>query len=201
MTARYVLVCCLAFVWTGGVASAQSRLPAQAPSVSRNPLSEEQKAVYRAALAESTSDKAMQVNVATRTVPIETSEPSFNEQCRKGMELDPAATAVHRLRSSDFAQSNLRITLVDPERVQRGGRNNAISRPPRDGNALVDAAASNSERGVVVLSEILFDKKHERAIVSYRYECGEQCGHGETIVLNKTKSGWKRSGGCDSWMN
>jgi hypothetical protein len=177
----------------------QGRAPAAA--VSRDPLTEEQKAVYRAVLAESTSEQAPQVNLSTRTVLLETSEPADDEQCRKGMEMEPAATAVHRFRAADFAQLKLKVVLIDPERSQRGRRNNALSRASREGVVPEDALASEYTQGVVVLSEILFDKKHQHAIVSYRFECGELCGHGETLVLNKTKSGWKKSGGCASWIS
>jgi hypothetical protein len=51
------------------------------------------------------------------------------------------------------------------------------------------------------LSEIVFDKEHRRAVVSYSFVCGELCGNGSTLVLNKVGQGWKVAKRCGGWVS
>lgn len=55
--------------------------------------------------------------------------------------------------------------------------------------------------GLFKLSEIIFDKTHHHAIVSYSFVCGMLCGDGGVLVLEKHGDKWTVSKTCGSWVS
>ena len=51
------------------------------------------------------------------------------------------------------------------------------------------------------LSEIVFDKLHKHAVVTYSFRCGGLCGNGNTLLLAKVGKKWKISKSCGAWVS
>jgi hypothetical protein len=91
---------------------------------------------------------------------------------------------------------------VDPEKqhkaIEESDPNNAIRRG-QDVKIAVDAGFT---AGLLTLSEVAFDKKHQHAAMSFSFVCGGLCGHGGTIVFKKENGKWKESKRqCSSWIS
>jgi len=64
-----------------------------------------------------------------------------------------------------------------------------------------DATERAVKNGVLTLSEIVFNKKRNRALVSYSFVCGELCGYGNVLVLRKVGEKWKIYKTCEGWVS
>lgn len=181
------------------------------PQLSKEPLTSEQVAVYRAVLEYYVKDGAVGVlNVANRTEPLDQSGFWSNSECFKGFE-PPAKTSapvVHMLDSS--LGLDRRFALVDPDSQQKKVEENdpqkLVHRAIDEGEKVTDRQLNDSvkrafETGLFTLSEIRFDKQHRQALVSYSFVCGELCGHGNLLIVTKDRDGWKVSKTCGSWIS
>jgi hypothetical protein len=174
------------------------------PVVSLTPLSSEQLAVYRAVLASWTGNEMLDVNLADRTVPLDETSPFHDEECGKGLELEPASPKlVHRIRAEDLSQlGSARIRLVETERGHKEVRENDPENTMRKGGSVDDAVKNGFAHGLFTLSEIRFDKMHKHAVVSYGFVCGGLCGNGATVILVKGKDGWTLTKDrCSQWIS
>jgi hypothetical protein len=180
---------------------ALSQEDAPKAKVSSDPLTEEQIAVYRTALAT--------LNVADQTETLDLSE---DKDCLKGIDLDPGDTSisvVHRL-DDRVTKMKKNIVLVNGELQQKKVEEN-------DPQKLMKRAIDGSERvtekqldgflreafatGLFTSSEIAFDKRHQHAVLAYSFVCGGLCGHGNTIVLRRVGGKWKQRKACRSWIS
>ena len=156
------------------------------PTVSNDPLSTEQVAIYRAALADFKPSRGRTPQLANITVPLNAPARAF-ENCvvgiREPSEHDPHPL-VHRLDSSVVA--GLDLPLVDPWQVPQ------MRHGPPDPKA--------PHLGLLSLSEIAFDKDHLHAIVTYDFNCGGLCGHGKMLSLSKLGEEWTISKVCVRWF-
>jgi hypothetical protein len=56
--------------------------------------------------------------------------------------------------------------------------------------------------GILSFSNIAFDADKSVAVLHFSLTCGSLCGYGETLVLDRTVSGWvPRQTRCDAWMS
>ena len=55
--------------------------------------------------------------------------------------------------------------------------------------------------GLFTFSEIVFNKKHTRAILEYSFVCGRLCGHGNIVTLKKVRNHWKVGKVCGGWVS
>ena len=55
--------------------------------------------------------------------------------------------------------------------------------------------------GLLTFSEIVFNKKHTRAILEYSFFCGRLCGHGDIVILKKVRKHWKVKEICGGWVS
>lgn len=177
------------------------------PKVSEEPLTTEQVAVYRAVLSDYLKGSDGELNLADMTEPLDRTDNA----CLEGIGL--AATKIpapllHRLEPS--LVSNTKITLVDAEHQQTAIRQNdpqnlmkkAIDDHEKVTNEQVDESVKQAfQTGLFTLSEIVFDKKHRRAVVAYGFVCGMLCGHGNTVVLKKIGQQWKVKKTCGGWIS
>ena len=174
----------ITFLALSVICSAQADEPK--PTVSIDPLSTEQVAIYRAALADFKPSRGRTPQLANITVPLRRQYTAF-ENCvasiREPSEQDPPQP-VHRLDSSVVAGMDL--PLVDPWEVPQ------MRHGPPDPKA--------PHLGLLTLSEIAFDPEHLHAIVTYDFNCGGLCGHGKMLALTKSGEGWKISKICGRWM-
>lgn len=181
------------------------------PKLSKDPLTKEQIAVYRAVLANYTEGGKATLNLANKTEPLEMSGPFSNKDCVKSLELEPAPKSgpvVHAFGPD--VDLGVKIVLVDPEAqaktVKENDPENAIhdsvkSGKPLSEDKLGDAVKEAFDTALFTFSEIVFDKEHKHAIVSYSFYCGRLCGHGATVVLQREGETWKVKTHCSNWIS
>jgi hypothetical protein len=186
----------------GGLAVAQETSGAK-PKVSDKPLTAEQLAVYRSVLGNWMESELSTVNLSVQTEPLQSSGPAGDQECAKGLKLEPGPAAlVHRFRAQDLPQlGSDKIVLVDPDRQRKDVAENDPERTIGKGRSIEDAVRNGFAHGLVTLSEIRFDKGHKQAIVSYSFFCGSLCGNGGIVVLEKTETGWRRKSRCQDWIS
>jgi hypothetical protein len=174
------------------------------PKVSDKPLTAEQLAVYRVVLGSWMAEEMPAINLAVQTTPLEKTGVFGDEDCEKGLDIEPATPAVvHRFRQQDLAQlgSSRTFTLVDKDRQEQEVRSNDPEKTVGDGRTIDDAVRNGFAHGLATLSEIRFDKGHKHAIVSYGFFCGSLCGNGGTVVLEKIDGEWRRKSNCHDWIS
>ena len=179
-----ITIACVALSIVSILSGAQADEPK--PSVSNNPLTADQVAIYRAALADFKPIPGSPPRLANITVPLRRQHMAF-ENCvagiRKPSEQDSHAS-VHRLNSAVVAGTTL--PLVDPWQVPQ------MRLGPRD--------PKDPHLGLLTLSVIVFDSDHSHAIVNYDFNCGGLCGHGKMLALAKSGEQWKISKSCGGWI-
>jgi hypothetical protein len=181
------------------------------PQVSKDPLTAEQIAVYRAVLQDYTNGSRSPLNVANRTEPLEKSELFSDKSCVKGLEFespDNAVAVVHQI--DPVAAPSKKFVLVDPDIQQKKIEENdpqklmkrAIDDREKVSKRQVDDSVTQAfATGLFTLSEIVFDKQHGRAVLSYSFVCGGLCGHGNTLILKKVGKEWRVSRRCGGWIS
>jgi hypothetical protein len=184
---------------------------ASKPKVSKDPLTTEQIAVYRAVLESYTNGSGSLLNVANRTELLDQAQPFFGKSCVSGIELEAADNSVpvvHQLDRSVIPSK--KFVLVDPERQQKRVEENdpqKLMKRAIDGHEKVtekdvdDSLKQAFGTGLFTLTEIVFDKQHRHAVVAYSFVCGGLCGHGNTLILKKADREWKVSGRCGGWIS
>jgi hypothetical protein len=173
--------------------------------VSKDALSDEQLAVYRAVLNDYVKDSRGTLNLSSKTYPL-----VVDEGCTQGFKREQtnnsSVTLVHAFTTAPAPK----VVLVDPEqqesKVKQNDPQNLIKkaideREPVAGGQLDKSLKLAFSTGLFSLSEIVFDKGHRHAFVSYSFVCGSLCGHGNDLVLEKTEKGWKVRKACSSWIS
>ena len=191
--------------------AARSRDDAPKLKVSGESLTREQAAVYRAVLQDVLSNSKDMLNLANTTEPIRQPGALFNGACPKTSQPQVAQyspSAVHHLDPA--LVQNLKIVLVDPgpqeEKIKKGDpailmRRVIDDRQDVPQKQIDDATGQAVKNGVLTLSEIIFNKKRNRALVSYSFVCGELCGYGNVLVLRKVGEKWKIYRTCEGWVS
>lgn len=199
---------------TGGLAvslAATAQDEAPKPKVSKEPLTAEQVAVYRAVLQGYTNGTDSPLNVANKTEPLDQSGPFFDKSCVKGLELESTDNSVPVVHQLDLSVApNKKFVLVDPDRQEEKIKENdpqKLMKRAIDGGEHVnekqigDSVKQAFATGLFTLTEIRFDKQHRNAAVAYSFACGGLCGHGNTLILKKVGQGWKVSKRCGEWIS
>jgi len=191
------------------LAAAEDKQPK--PRLSKDPLTKEQIAVYRAVLTNYMESGNGTLNLANKTEPLEMSGPFSNKDCAKSLELEPEPKSGPVVHAFDPAVDlGVKIVLVDPEAqvktVKKNDPENVIHATAKNGkspkeNEIGDAVKKAFDTALFTFSEIVFDKEHKHAIVSYSFYCGGLCGHGATVVLEKNGETWKVKSYCSNWIS
>jgi hypothetical protein len=178
------------------------------PVLSKDPLTAEQIAVYRAALENYTQGEDTALHIAIVTEPFGDSM-SGNRSCLGDLGVQSEkATLVHRLDPA--VALSPKMVLVDPDHqnkvVDKNDPGNAIHGAVKKGEPLSDKQVEESVKqafstGLFTFSEIVFDKDHTHAALWYSFHCGALCGHGNTIVLKKTDGKWSVAKVCGGWIS
>lgn len=159
------------------------------PRMSDAPLTTEQIAVYRAVLRDYLKGSDGALNLANVTSPMNESDTA----CFGGIEagvIKESKFVIHRIEPS--AVANTKIVLVDVNTQRRAIKENdpqnLIKKAIDEGQKVTDEQLDRSVKtafstALFEFSEILFDKEHRRAVVSFDFVCGELCGHGNALVL------------------
>lgn len=182
------------------------------PVISKDPLTAEQIAVYRAMLQSYTRDnKDAALNISNVTYPLNVNG-KFTGGCPKG----PGATdsksseppVVHRMDPA--VALNSKMVLVDPERqadvIRKNDPQNALKNADKDHQPPSDSDLDQSLKTafstqLFSFSEIVFNKQHTRAILDYGSVCGWLCGGGATVILKKVQGQWNVGETCSIWMS
>ena len=174
------------------------------PKVSKDAVSDEQLAVYRAVLNDYMKDSRGTLNLSTNTYPL-----VVNEGCAQGFKLEQTNSSVTLVHAFTTAPAP-KVVLVDPEqqesKVKQNDPQNLIKKAIDEREPVTDGQLNKSlelafSTGLFSLSGIVFDKGHRHAIVSYSFVCGSLCGHGNDLVLEKTWKGWTVRKTCSSWIS
>jgi hypothetical protein len=178
------------------------------PTISNTPLGAEELQVYGAFLEHYIGRGSTATNLGDRTVPIDLS-PSpedFGSGCLKGLRLenlDAARSIVHSVGATDAVAWPKQIRLVPANEQQTHIDENDPSHTIfAEGKPVDKAVRAAFASGLLTLSEIVFDQRHEIAVLSYGFTCGRLCGHGATVILNKTRGKWRLTKRwCSVWMS
>jgi len=68
------------------------------------------------------------------------------------------------------------------------------------GTLIEDLVTSAFATGLLQLSEIAFDKSRRYAVLQFSFRCGGLCGHGGTLVFEKTNGRWQSKQTCSRWI-
>jgi hypothetical protein len=191
--------------WLFAIGVLLCRLPALGgdtkSKVSNSPMDRDQVAVYHAFLATySNGTKSDHLNLAERTSRLELSDAG--NACLRGIsiELGPAESILHQFDPKVPLRAN--ITLVDPDEQGRKVRANDPHNTMRQGKSVDRAVEGAFASGLLTLSEVAFDKKHEYAVMRFSFWCGGLCGHGGMIVYQKRNGKWERTDRhCGGWIS
>lgn len=164
------------------------------PVLSRSPFSEEQLSVYRGLL-----DMLFVLhsrNLSTVSVPFDFKGFPETRPCLNGIELESVSDAQRTIHTfGPEITEGLDLKLVDRhEQIKLLTQRDASPNVQKEKLA-TDSKQTGSELNLLVLSEIVFDKKHQFAVVKYLLRCGEHCGSGATLVMEKADGKWIASSG------
>ncbi len=178
------------------------------PNLSAEPLAVDQIAVYRAVIEYYLKEyhKAT-VNLAKRTEPLHSSGHLSAGSCEEGLDLEVVRAPVGHNIDPESVR-NLRVTLVDPDiqnkRIAEAFRQYLALAAGRGRNkpTAQELEARNKvlENGLLMLSEVAFDKQHRKAVVAYSYLCGGSCGHGGPLLLERVDGEWRVRESCGIWI-
>jgi hypothetical protein len=159
----------------------------QQPVSSASPLSAAQLAVYRGFLQKFSPSLHFR-NLSNVTVTFDFKGFPEERSCLRGIELEKNSEpfrTTHALPQEITKGMDIRLvdTVQERELLQQRDR---LSKDPNE-PALDDPRANSN---VLVLSEIVFDTKHQFAVVKYLLLCGQHCLSGATLVMEKTHDKW-----------
>jgi hypothetical protein len=192
-----------------GAAAAQDEVPK--PRVSKDPLTTEQVAVYRAVLKDYVRGSDSSLNLAEKTEPLEQSGPLSDEDCGKELKWEKSGTStsvVHQLNRE--VALNAKMVLVDADVQQKKVKENdpqkLMKRAIDGGERVTDKNLDSNLKlafatGLFTFSEILFDEGHNHAMVQYSFVCGSLCGNGGMLLLKRSGQRWKISKRCGTWIS
>jgi hypothetical protein len=157
----------------------------QSKPVYSGALTDEQLNVYRGFL-----DKfnALHIkNLSKITVPLDFNGFPEGRPCLSGIELENPSDALRTAHVfGPEITSGREFNLVDPlEQTKLLKQRDAAS-----ANQAKQAAPSENDINFLVFSEVAFDTKHRFAVVKYLLVCGEHCGSGATLVMERIDGRW-----------
>jgi len=176
------------------------------PKLSKNPLTSEQVAVYQTFLGFITNGSNKMIHVADTTEWLDISDVKQDTDCTQSfgrMEFDDPKQSdptVHTLASNLAVAGH--IALVDPARQTEKVKQNDPSKTMREGKSVDRAVTDAFASGLFTLSEIVFDKDHRKAVMSYSFFCGKLCGNGAVVMLKRVGGKWKiTKQSCGEWVS
>jgi len=163
-------------------------------------LTSDETVIYRAVLHRWAASNKTALNVSNTTYPFNVDRVSC--ECLQGVDLAAFLSA-----SRSFHDLSLAILLQDMKLVDRRQqlmivRDNDPDRTMDKRTSVENGVRNAFAHGLFSMSEIVFDKEHLHAIVSYGFRCGLLCGSGATVVLEEVDGEWKVTDRiCDGWVS
>jgi len=175
--------------------------PDEKPGRNSNPSSADDAAIYRGILQQWNSTTRSLLNVSNRTFPVDRELSDCG--CLKCIELQSIANAAHSLHIlTRDVLGEINIRLVDADKQAVIVQSNDPSKSIREGKSAEITVKEAFSAGLFSMSEIAFDKKHGRALVSYSFVCGSLCGSGGVWLFEKVDGMWKKSERvCGGWIS
>lgn len=173
------------------------------PKATDQPLTVEQLSVYKPILVRELRDSIAKLNLVEETQVFSKPDATDEQACLNSLDLEQYdSSVVHTIRPEDLAQLKLKgLRLVEQSAQEKEVEKNDPSKAIRSGSSVDSAVKNGFAHGYFWLSEIRFDKSHTHAAVSYGFRCGGLCGHGGTVLLEKTDTGWSIKKMCSIWMS
>lgn len=167
------------------------------PPRNRGVLTADEVVLYKLVLAQWLGKDRRPLILSRETYPFDVIFQPPSCVCMKGFEfesLSSASHSVHTLTPEVLPRNNIRF-LEENGAATYSSMSKKREEAPR-------IPISDPEHGVFSLSEIVFDREHRRALISYSYGCGLLCGSGRTMVFAKSDGEWKLvSLECGGWVS
>ena len=159
------------------------------PTLSHVPLTEEQASVYRAFLEKFSFLHV--TNLANATAPFDFKGFPEGKPCLQGLELENVFTAMRTAHTfdSEFVRGT-DLKLVNPLDQARLLEEKESHRGSQNGESNKHIQKMDPNLSFHVLSEIVFDTKHDFAVLKHLIFCGQSCVTGETLVVEKVNDKW-----------
>jgi len=165
-------------------------------SLSSGTLTAEQMSIYKEFFSDYSKDSKPILNISQTTSTFEADDGDLGGCMKTFTKSNSRAATVHSFAEGAFADE--RVRLVDPKTHTISDPGEAIAQ----GQSVDDAVEAGFARGLLTLSEIVFDGSHTHAAFNYSFHCGRLCGHGATVVFQLRGGKWRRSKAyCGSWIN
>jgi hypothetical protein len=165
------------------------------PTLSKDRLTAEQVAVYRAFLRFYAKGSDRVLYVADSTDWLDVSDVKEDADCSRSfgqIEFDDSKVSgptIHRLDSSLAIAGH--IALVDSASQSEKIRQNDPSKTMREGKPVDRAVSDAFASALLTLSEIVFDKNHHKAVMSFSFSCGKLCANTAIVMLKQVGRHWK----------
>lgn len=135
-------------------------------------------------------------SLSLNTFPLNLSGIAKDAACLQGLGLEsPVASGNtgHLLGTGVLRGKSIRLVNADEEFAALKERD--ADAASHSDETRRDTARLTSDPGILALSEIVFDKTHQFAVLKYVFLCGSRCNSGAILVLEKTGGTWvpKRS--------
>jgi len=174
------------------------------PPKDRGVLSSDEIAIYRAVLRQWVAGGGSPLNVSLQTYPLDVLSDAGHIDCHclKGIDAESlmaASHSIHSLTREVLPRRNMKLVNENQQAasIPENNPGNTI------GTNSIDKTVSEAfDNGIFSVSEIVFDKEHRRALVSYGFHCGLLCGSGRTLVFERIGDEWRRtSPECGGWIS
>jgi hypothetical protein len=182
-------LCKLLFLVIGftGVASYQPFAGASQPN-SRQ-LSSEQAQVYSDFL-----DRFSKVNfkfMSNRTFSFDLSNVKKDAACLKGLQFErteESSTTVHLLDAKILRGRS--VPIIGDQEESAILKRRDVEMASHKADSKTEPSGTATDVGVLALSELVFDKSRQFAVLRYILLCGTHCNSGAILVLEKIESHW-----------
>ncbi len=172
------------------------------PVLSDSPMTEDQLTVYRSFLDLFSS--LPWHNLANRTAPFDLRGVSEDNACLRGIEFENLRMSRRTIHAfSPEITKGRELKLVDPLEQAKILQREDVSPDGQKGQSKEESDRIMSKFGFLELSEIAFDKKHQFAVLRFRFFCGSRCKTSETLVMEKVGNEWsnKTRRACAAFIN
>jgi len=122
------------------------------------------------------------------TEQLELSEYDLRDACMSGIEIPGAGQRKFYSQSlgPEFI-AQIKPRLIDPSRL----RPMSSVDPSRRANAMEPTFKDGLTFGWLYLSDVVFDKSHQRAVMRFRFVCGGLCSGSRLLVFVRDGEHWK----------
>lgn len=200
---------CLSFLLISCTVMSTAQTTLASSDLNSQGLTQDQINIYRTVIADYLGKSSGKLNIRSTTELPDEEHPFYDDKCAQRIEPEKLkVSSAHNLNS--VVEGHPNWLLVDGDKqeqlVDSNDPQKLIKSAIDDHQKVTEAELDDSikrafETGLFTLSEIAFDKQHQRAAVAYSFVCGGLCGNGDTLILHKTGGKWKIVKRCGGWVS